>query len=384
MRDKQALATRVIHAGQMPDPTTGAVMPPISLSSTYVQKSPGQHQGFEYSRSHNPSRFAYERSVADLENGRNGFAFASGMAAIACVLELLTAGDHVIAMDDLYGGTYRLFENVRKRSAGLSFSFLDMQSAEAIEAAMTPKTRMIWVETPTNPMLKIVDLAMIAEIAHKHKLIAVCDNTFASPIVQQPLDFGFHLVVHSATKYLGGHSDVVSGVVVVKDDKNLIDQMTYLQNSIGSVAGPFDSYLVLRGIKTLALRMQRHCENAQAIAEFLASHSKVEAVYYPGLPTHTNHHIAKKQMHGFGGVVSCVVKGGVAAAVNLLERCQLFALAESLGGVESLIEHPAIMTHASVPLKQRQQLGISDGLIRLSVGIEAVEDLQKDLSQAFA
>lgn len=381
---KLALATLAIHGGQSPDPSTGAVMPPIYATSTYAQSSPGEHQGFEYSRTHNPTRFAYERCVAALEGGSRGYAFASGMAATSTVLELLDSGSHVVAMDDLYGGSYRLFERVRRRSAGLDFSFVDLTDAAAFEAAIRPDTRMVWIETPTNPMLKIVDIAQIAGIARKRGLIVVVDNTFASPMLQRPLELGADIVVHSATKYLNGHSDMVGGMAVVGDDAELAKQMAFLQNSIGGVQGPFDSFLALRGLKTLPLRMKAHCENAQALAEWLQAHPAVEQVIYPGLPSHPQHDLAKRQMHGFGGIISIVLKGGFEAAKRLCERTELFTLAESLGGVESLINHPAVMTHASIPAERRAQLGISDALVRLSVGVEEVEDLRGDLDEALA
>ena len=377
------LATRVIHAGQTPDASTGAVMTPIYATSTYVQRSPGEHLGYEYSRTHNPTRQAYERCVADLEGGIQGFAFASGMAAIATVLELLNPGDHIIAMEDLYGGTYRLLEKVRKRSAGISVSFVDMSKPEAITAAIRPQTRILWVETPTNPMLKLVDLEQTAAIAKQHKLISVVDNTFATPLLQQPLHYGHDIVVHSATKYLSGHSDVISGVAVT-NNKELAEQLAFLQNSIGAVAGPFDSFLVLRGLKTLAVRMARHCENAMELAEWLSEHPKISQVIYPGLADHPQHALAKQQMRHFGGMISLTINGDKAATVQMLERCKLFALAESLGGVESLIEHPGIMTHASVPPAQRSLLGIGDNLIRLSVGIEDIKDLKNDLRHALS
>lgn len=379
---RHRLATRVIHAGQEPDPSTGAIMTPIYASSTYVQASPGVHKGYEYSRTQNPTRMAYERCVADLEGGVAGFAFASGMAATATVLELLDAGSHIIAMDDLYGGTWRLFERVRRRSANLDFSFVDLTAEGALEAALTPKTRMIWVESPTNPLLRIVDLERIASFAREHGLLAVMDNTFATPMLQRPLEFGFDVVVHSATKYLGGHSDVVGGIAVVADREDLAERMGFLQNSIGAIAGPFDSFLVLRGIKTLSLRMQAHCSNALTVAQWLETHPAVERVLYPGLPSHPQHELAGRQMHGFGGMVTAILKGGESAARRMLERCKLFALAESLGGVESLIEHPGIMTHASVPAETRAALGIDDGLIRLSVGVEDVDDLLAELEYA--
>jgi len=377
-----ALATLAIHAGQSPDPSTGAVMPPIYATSTYAQSSPGEHQGFEYSRTHNPTRFAYERCVAGLEGGTRGFAFASGMAATATLLELLDSGDHVIAMDDLYGGSYRLFERVRTRSAGLSFSYVDMTDPSAFEAAITEKTKLVWIETPTNPMLKIVDIRAIADIAHKRGLIVVVDNTFASPILQRPIEHGADIVMHSATKYLNGHSDMVGGMLVVGDNAELAEQLAFLQNSCGAVQGPFDSFLALRGLKTLHLRMQAHCGNAQALAEFLETHSAVEQVIYPGLPSHPQHDLAKRQMDGFGGIISVRIKGGFEAAKRFCERTGLFTLAESLGGVESLVNHPAVMTHASVPLERRTALGIHDDLVRLSVGVETLGDLQADLDHA--
>ena len=382
--DKQhGLATRGIHAGQKPDPSTGAIMTPIYASSTYVQSSPGQHQGYEYSRTQNPTRAAYEACVASLEDGTRGFAFASGMAATGTLLELLDSGSHVICMDDLYGGTYRLFENVRKRSAGLDFSFVDMRDPAAIEAAIRPETRMIWVETPTNPVLKLVDLEAVAAIGKKHGILTVADNTFATPIVQQPLNMGIDIVMHSATKYLNGHSDMVGGVVVIGDDEALADRVAYLQNSVGAVSGPFDSFLAMRGLKTLALRMERHCQSALALAEWLEARPEVEKVAYPGLASHPQHDLAKRQMRGFGGMITIWLKGGLDESRVFLENCDLFALAESLGGVESLIEHPAIMTHASVPPENRRKLGISDSLVRLSVGIEDMDDLKRDLETAF-
>lgn len=383
-KETPGFSTRAIHAGQSPDPSTGAVMTPIYATSTYVQESPGVHKGYEYSRTQNPTRFAYERCVADLEGGRAGFAFASGMAATATVLELLDTGAHVIAVDDLYGGTYRLFEGVRRRSAGLSFSFVPMTDRASLEAAIRPQTRMIWVETPTNPLLKVIDLAMVAEVARRHGLLAVADNTFATPWIQRPLEYGFHLSVSSATKYLGGHSDLVGGVAVVGDDAELAQRLAYLQNAVGGIAGPFDSFLALRGLKTLALRMERHCDNAMRIAEWLSAHPRVARVHYPGLPDHPQHPLARRQMRAFGGMVSAVLKGGLDDARRFLERCRIFALAESLGGVESLIEHPAIMTHASIPSDIRAQIGISDALVRLSVGVEDAEDLIGDLQAALA
>jgi cystathionine beta-lyase len=376
------LSTRVIHGGQQMDPATGAVMPPIYATSTYAQRAPGEHQGFEYSRTQNPTRFAYERCIANLESGQRGFAFASGMAAISTVLDLLQSGDHVLVMDDVYGGTYRLFSNVRQHSAGLQFSFVDMTDLQAIEKAIKTNTRMIWVESPSNPLLKICDLKSIARIAQKHGLLSCVDNTFATPIIQRPLEMGFDIVVHSATKYLSGHSDIVSGVAVVGDNGELSQKLGYLQNAVGAIAGPFDSFLALRGIKTLALRMQRHHDNALELANWLEKHPLIERVYYPGLASHPQHALAKQQMSLFGGMISVVLRGSLQETKQMLSRCQIFTLAESLGGVESLIEQPAIMTHASIPKETREQLGISDSLIRLSVGIEDIEDLKADLQQA--
>jgi cystathionine gamma-lyase len=381
----QRFATRVIHGGQHPDPLTGAVMPPIYATSTYVQKAPGVHQGFEYSRTRNPTRDALQAAVANLEGGGAGFAFASGMAATATILELLDAGAHVVAMHDLYGGSYRLLENVRKRSAGHDVSFVDLTDPAALEAAIRPQTRLLWVETPTNPLLKLVDLAATAAIAKRRGLIAVCDNTFATPYIQRPLEHGFDIVVHSTTKYLNGHSDAIGGAAVLQAGSKLEERLGYLQNAVGAVPGPFDSFLTLRGIKTLALRMERHCSNALAVAQFLEAHPAVERVFYPGLASHPQHALAKRQMQGgFGGIVTAVLRGGLDAARRTFERCHLFALAESLGGVESLIELPGIMTHASLPAALRASLGISDGLIRLSVGVEDVEDLIAELRRALA
>jgi len=378
----RGLGTRAIHAGQKPDPSTGAVMTPIYATSTYVQRSPGEHQGFEYSRSHNPTRFAYEDCVAALEGGRRGYAFASGLAATATVLDALDSGSHVIAMDDMYGGTYRLFERVRRRSAGLDFSYVDLNDPAALKAALRPNTRMIWAETPTNPLLKLVNLGKVAAFAKKHNLIFAVDNTFSSPMLQRPLEFGADIVMHSATKYLNGHSDIVGGMLVVGDNRDLEERITFLQNAVGSVQGPFDSFLALRGLKTLHLRMQAHCANAGELAKWLEKHPKVERVIYPGLKSHPQHALAKKQMDGCGGMISIVVKGGLKSARKMMERCQIFGLAESLGGVESLINHPAIMTHASVPIEKRKALGISDALVRLSVGVEDLADLRADLEQA--
>ncbi|MBR9814140.1 PLP-dependent transferase [bacterium] len=381
-QDTRKLATRAIHGGQQVDPSTGAVMPPIYTSSTYAQASPGQHQGFEYSRSHNPTRFAYERCVANLESGTRGFAFASGMAATATMLELLDAGDHIIASDDLYGGTYRLLSNVRERTQSLKISYVDMRDPANIAAAVTDATRMIWVETPSNPMLKLVDLDAVVAIAASKNIITVADNTFATPCAQRPLEHGFDLVMHSATKFLNGHSDMVGGIAVVGDNAELAERMEYLQNAIGGIAGPFDAYLALRGLKTLPLRMARHSENAAELAAWLEQHSAVDQVIYPGLASHPQHALAKQQMTQYGGMITLTLKGGLDESRRFLERTELFQLAESLGGVESLIEHPAIMTHASVPAQTRAELGISDSLCRLSVGIEDVEDLRADLEYA--
>lgn len=374
-------ATRAIHAGQSPDPSTGAIMPPIYATSTYVQSSPGVHQGYEYSRTQNPTRMAYERCVADLESGTHGFAFASGMAATGTILELIDSGSHVIVMDDLYGGTRRLFTGVRSRSAGLDFSYVDLSKLEQVESAFKDKSRMVWIETPTNPLLKIVDIEAVAKIAHAKGAIVVVDNTFATPYLQRPLEFGADIVMHSATKFINGHSDMVGGIVATASEE-LAEQLAYLQNSIGSVAGPFDSFLALRGVKTLDVRMQRHCESAMRIAEWLETDERVDSVLYPGLASHPQHVLAAKQMSGFGGIVTFFIRGDIESARTFLEKCEVFALAESLGGVESLVDHPAIMTHASVPEKERAALGISDQLIRLSVGIEALEDLIADLDQA--
>ena len=383
---RQRFATRVIHAGQSPDPTTGAIMPPIYATSTYVQQSPGVHKGLDYGRSHNPTRWALERCVADLEGGTRAFAFASGLAAIATVLEVVDAGAHVVAGDDLYGGTYRLFERVRKRSAGSDFSFVDMADLDAVVAAIRPETRVLWVETPSNPLLKLADLAALAQIARERGLIAVADNTFASPWVQRPLELGFDVVVHSTTKYLNGHSDVIGGVAIVGNDERQAEwreRLGFLQNAVGAIAGPFDSFLALRGVKTLALRMQRHCENGLAVARWFEAQKGVRQVIYPGLPSHPQHDLAKRQMAGgFGGMITVVLDRDLDGTRRFLERTRLFTLAESLGGVESLIEHPAIMTHASIPAETRHRIGIADSLVRLSVGVEAADDLIADLDQA--
>jgi cystathionine gamma-lyase len=385
--ERPAFETRAIHAGQSPDPSTGAIMPPIYATSTYVQSSPGVHLGYEYSRSQNPTREALERCVADLENGRRGYAFASGLAAMSTVLELLDAGAHIVASDDLYGGSFRLFERVRKRSAGLQVSFVDLSDPQALRAAIRPETRMVWVETPSNPLLKLIDLAAAAAIARAHALIAVADNTFASPWGQNPLDHGFDIVVHSMTKYLNGHSDVVGGIAVVGREARQdawAEQLAFLHNAVGAIAGPFDSFLALRGVKTLALRMERHNASALDLARWLEAQPKVAKVHYPGLESHPQHALARRQMKGGGGMISVVLAGDLAGARRFLETVRIFALAESLGGVESLIEHPAIMTHASIPAAQRAQLGIGDTLVRLSVGVEAVEDLRADLARALA
>ena len=384
-KNTQGFATKAIHSGQEPDPSTGAIIGPIYTSSTYVQESPGEHKGFDYSRTSNPTRKALEICMTDLEEGGQGFAFSSGMAATATVLELLDTGDHIISMDDLYGGTYRLFENVRKRSSGLEFSYSNLSSLDGLESLLKPNSRMIWVESPSNPLLKIVDLEKVSAFAKKHNLISVCDNTFCSSYVQKPLNLGFDVVLHSATKYLNGHSDVIGGLVVSSQEReDLAEQLAFLSNSIGSIMSPFDSFLVLRSLKTLAVRMEKHCENAFEVASFLEEHEAIEKIYYPGLSNHPNYEIAKKQMNGFGGMITIVLKGGLKTATTFLERTKIFALAESLGGVESLIEHPALMTHASVPTEVRKDLGIEDGLVRLSVGIESVEDLLDDLNQALS
>jgi cystathionine gamma-lyase len=375
-------ATRCIHAGQEPDPTTGAVMMPIYATSTYVQQSPGVNKGYDYARTKNPTRMAFERCIADLEGGSAAFAFASGLAAISTSLECLDQGSHVISVDDLYGGSRRLFERVRKRSMGIEVSYLDLSDPDAIEAEIRPNTRLVWIETPTNPLLKLVDLERVAAIAKKRGIWAAADNTFASPYVQRPLEYGFDLVVHSTTKYLNGHSDMVGGVVVVADNAELSERLKFLQNAVGAIQGPFDSFLALRGLKTLALRMERHCTSGLKIAAWLERHPKVRRVFYPGLASHPQHALAKKQMHAFGGMISAELNGTLDDARRFLERCELFALAESLGGVESLIEHPALMTHGSVPVDVRAALGISDTLVRLSVGIEDSDDLIADLDAA--
>ena len=380
--DRLAFATRAIHGGQHPDPLTGAVMVPIYQTSTYAQESPGVHKGFEYSRSHNPTRYAFERAVADLEGGERGFAFASGLAAISTVLESLDAGSHVIASDDLYGGSYRLFARVKARSAGLRFSFVNMADLQAVEAAVTPETRLLWVETPTNPMLRLAPLDELAALAKRRGLLIAADNTFASPYCQRPLEHGFDLVMHSTTKYLNGHSDVVGGVLVTGANAELAERIGFLQNAVGSIAGPFDSFLALRGVKTLSVRMERACSNALAIARWMEARPEFERVIHPGLESHPQHALAARQMHSYGAMITAVLDRDLEGTRRFLERTRLFTLAESLGGVESLIEHPAIMTHASVPATQRLELGIADGLVRLSVGIEDVGDLIADLEHA--
>jgi len=382
MKKQHEFATRAIHAGQEPDPSTGAVITPIYATSTYVQQSPGKHKGYDYARSINPTRLALEKCIGDLESGTRGFAFASGLAAMATVLELLESGSHIVVSDDLYGGTFRLFDRVRRRSANLGFTYVDLTDAEDLERAIKSNTRMVWIETPSNPLLKLIDLEAIAKIAREHKIISVCDNTFATPWIQRPIENGFDVVVHSATKYLNGHSDLVSGVVVVGDNKELADQIAFLQNSVGAIAGAFDSFLVLRSLKTLALRMERHCANALEIARWLEEQREVKFVRYPGLKSHPHHDLARQQMRGFGGIVTIGLKGDLAATRRFLENTHLFALAESLGGVESLINHPALMTHASVPKEQREKLGVTDSLVRLSVGVEDVRDLIDDLKDA--
>ena len=381
-RNRLAFSTRTIHGGQSHDPTTGAVMVPIYATSTYAQQSPGVHKGFEYGRSQNPTRMAFERAIADLESGTAGFAFASGLAGIAAVFELLDAGAHIVATDDIYGGTFRLLERVRKRSAGLSVTFADFTDPASVEAAIRPDTRMLWVESPTNPLLRIVDLEGIAALAKRKNLISVADNTFCSPYLQRPLELGIDIVVHSTTKYLNGHSDMVGGCVVVGENADLRDRMKFLQNAVGAISGPLDSFLALRGIKTLALRMERHSSNGQKIAEWLERRPDVRRVIYPGLPSHPQHHIAKAQMHAFGGMLTVELDRDLAGTKRFLERTQLFTLAESLGGVESLIEHPALMTHGSIPAETRARIGISDSLVRLSAGIEDADDLIADLTQA--
>ena len=382
MKKQHDFATRAIHAGQEPDPSTGAIMTPIYATSTYVQQSPGKHKGYDYARSINPTRSAYERCVADLESGTRGWAFASGLAATATALDALDSGSHIVVSDDVYGGTFRLFERVRRRSANLDFTFVDLTDAENFEGEIKSNTRMIWIETPSNPLLKLIDLEAIAKTARENNIISVSDNTFASPWIQRPIELGFDMVIHSATKYLNGHSDMVGGVIVVGENKELGDKIAFLQNAVGAIAGAFDSFLALRGLKTLALRMDRHCSNALEIARWLEEQPKVKSVSYPGLKSHPQHDLAREQMRGFGGMITVVLKTDLAGTRRFLENTHLFSLAESLGGVESLINHPALMTHGSIPLEQRESLGISDSLVRLSVGVEAVRDLIDDLQTA--
>jgi cystathionine gamma-lyase len=382
MKKQHEFATRAIHAGQAPDPSTGAIMTPIYATSTYVQESPGKHKGYDYSRSINPTRLAYEKCIADLESGTRGFAFASGLAAMATALDALESGSHIVASDDLYGGTFRLFDRVRKRSAKLDFTYVDLTDTSRLEEAIKPNTRMVWVETPSNPLLKLIDLEAIAKVARERKIISVSDNTFATPWIQRPIESGFDMVIHSATKYLNGHSDLVGGVIVVGETKDLADQIAFLQNSVGAIAGAFDSFLVLRSLKTLALRMERHCANALEIARWLEEQPQIKSVKYPGLKSHPQHDLAREQMRSFGGMVTAVLKTDLAGTRRFLENTHLFSLAESLGGVESLIDHPALMTHASVPAKQREALGITDSLVRLSVGVEDLRDLIDDLKSA--
>jgi cystathionine gamma-lyase len=384
MERKHNFGTRVIHAGQSPDPSTGAIMTPIYQTSTYVQDSPARHKGYDYARSINPTRSAYERCVADLESGTRGWAFASGLAGMSTALDTLESGSHVLVSDDLYGGTYRLFEKVRRRSANLDFSFVDMSDVSTLDQHFKPNTRMVWVETPSNPLLKIIDLEAVAKVAKAHSAVSVCDNTFASPWAQRPIEVGFDMVIHSATKYLNGHSDMVGGVAVVGENKELADQMQFLQNAVGAIAGPFDSWLAMRGLKTLALRMERHCENAMEIANMLRGEKKLARLIYPGLPDHPQHELAKRQMRGFGGMVTLVLDTDMEGTRRFLENTHLFSLAESLGGVESLVNHPGLMTHGSIPLETRNSLGITDSLVRLSVGVEDIEDLKQDIRTALA
>ena len=382
-KNKKGFETRAIHAGQKADPTTGAVMMPIYTSSTYKQESPGVHKGFDYSRSINPTRKAFEECIASLENGEVGFGFSSGVAAISACVELLSPGDHVIAMNDLYGGTVRLFNEIKTLSQGIEVTYVDMTDMQNVLEAKTDKTKMIFVETPTNPLLRVVDLSAIADFAKAENILSVCDNTFASPYVQQPLNHGIDIVLHSATKYLGGHSDLIAGALVIgKKDDALVSKMANIVNSLGPITGAFDSYLILRSLKTLAVRMERHSENAMAIAKHFESHKEISEVIYPGLTNHPQHDLASKQMNGFGGIISMNIKGGLEKSKSFLERTKIFALAESLGGVESLIEHPALMTHASLPKDRREMIGISDGLVRLSVGLESLDDLIEDIEQA--
>lgn len=374
--------TLAVHAGFESEKTTGALMPPIFMTSTYLQSAPGEHKGFDYGRSHNQTRYILEDAITVLEEGAKGFAFASGLAAISSILELLPVNSHIICIDDLYGGSYRLFERVKKTSSGLDVSYSSMASSADLDKLIRPNTKMIWVETPTNPLLKVVDLDMVATFAKKHSLISVTDNTFASPYLQKPLNHGFDFVMHSSTKYLNGHSDVIGGLVVAREKGDLADRLGFVQNAAGAIPSPFDCYLVFRGMKTLAIRLQRQCENAEKIVEFLTSQEKISKIYYPGLESHPDHRIAKKQMSRFGGMISFEIKAGLSEACSFLKKLKIAKLAESLGGIKTLIEHPALMTHATIPLEQRELLGISDGLIRLSVGIEDVGDLIAEMKEA--
>ena len=375
--------TRAIHAGQAPDPSTGAIMTPVYLTSTYVQESPGRHQGYEYSRSHNPTRKAYEACLASLESGTHGFAFASGCSATMIAMQLLKSGDHVVAGDDMYGGTFRLFDKVLRPNAGVEFSYVDLTDAAAFDAACTPKTKMLWLETPTNPMLKLCDIAALAARARTRGILVAVDNTFMSPYFQRPLELGADLVVHSTTKYINGHSDIVGGAIVTNRD-DLAERLAFFSNALGPISSPFDAFLAMRALKTLAVRMRAHAENAAVVAAYLEKHPKVERCIFPGLPSHPQHELARRQMSGMGGMVSFVVKGALAEAKRFMESVRVFSLAESLGGVESLVNFPVIMTHASVPPETRARLGITDTLIRLSVGIETADDLIADLEQALA
>lgn len=384
-KNKKGFETRSIHSGQSSDPSTGAVMTPIYATSTYEQEGPGEHKGYEYSRSANPTRKALEECISDLENGGSGHAFASGMAATSTIIDLLDSGDHIVACDDLYGGTYRLFENVKKRTSGIQCDFVDFSDLKNIENAINEKTKMIWLETPTNPLLKVIDLGTITDLIKGRDIIAVCDNTFCSPWVQKPLNHGFDIVMHSATKYIGGHSDVVAGIAVIsKERSDLSERLNYLLNASGAITGPFDSFLLLRSLKTLSVRMERHCENAMLVAEFLQENFNNYEIIYPGLKSHKNHDIAKKQMNMFGGMVSIITDGNIENVREILNKFEVFTLAESLGGVESLVSHPATMTHASIPKEKREELGIKDGLIRLSIGLETIDDILSDLKDALS
>ncbi len=388
LKNSQGFSTRAIHAGQRPDPTTGAVMTPIYATSTYAQESPGVNKGYEYARGKNPTREAFEACIADLEGGVQAFGFASGMAATSTALELLDAGSHIVTGDDLYGGSWRLFERVRRRSMGLDFAYVDLSDIAAVEAAITPKTKMLWVETPTNPLMKIADIAALSKVAKAHGLLLIVDNTFATPYCQQPISLGADVVMHSATKYLNGHSDIIGGVLIAANEE-IAKEIKFLQNSVGGVMGPFDAFLVNRGLKTLGLRMKAHCDNGLAIANWLEDRMArpgggIQRVIYPGLISHPQHELAARQMKGFGGMVTVILDGDLERTKRVLERVKVFTLAESLGGVESLVNHPAIMTHASVPKEVREAGGVTDSLIRLSCGVEDVEDLIADLDQALS